>query len=221
MQLMSLPLHSPQPAPAAWAAPCFDVQVLDAHSSLAATLRRPVRGANRWGQHVGAVGHPGQERAALFDRRGVRELGLLQAGDTASRALAINDAAQVVGFSRRGLHEHAFIWQDGSMRGLGEWCSTTGSQALQASRARAINSRGQVVGRAATADRVFGFWWTPRGGLLELGPLLAQAPGQAAWQIADATELDDQGRIFATGVCEGRYHDLLLQPRPEFSGDKT
>ena len=39
---------------------------------------------------------------------------------------------------------------------------------MQSSRARDINGRGQVVGRAATEERVFGFLWSFWDGLLDL-----------------------------------------------------
>jgi probable HAF family extracellular repeat protein len=91
---------------------------------------------------------------------------------------------------------------------------------LQASRARAINGLGQVVGRAATEDRVFGFVWSQGTGLLDLSDLLEPAhPASAtapvhAWRIADARHIDDEGHILAVGVRDGRWHDVLLTPQP-------
>ena len=185
--------------------------------AMAAALRRLPRDLNRNGQRAATMLRDGAERAVLRDHDRVLELGVLQPGDESSRALAINDAGQVVGLSRRGLNEHAFLWQAGRLWPLGDLRDPTGDRSLparplQSSRARDINGRGQVVGRAATEGRVFGFLWSFWEGLLDLGELLQHEPGEAPWRVVDARHIDDQGRILATAVCEGRYGNVLLRP---------
>jgi probable HAF family extracellular repeat protein len=207
-------------APAAW---YFDLSIVDcsvdadtAGSAIAATMRSRPNHTNGNGLRVGAVICQGRECAALFDGDQIVEIRMRHSDDASSRALAINDAGVVVGLSRRGLNEHAFIWQGGrvsGLGGLGDARDPRSLRPLQASRARAINSAGQVVGRAATEDRVFGFLWSFRHGLLDLGALLFQHRGEPAWRIADAHAVGDCGRILATGVRDGCYHQVLLEPR--------
>jgi uncharacterized membrane protein len=211
--------HRHAPSVASVAA-SFSVSVIDgqlAASSARVTLglHQRRRDSNRLGQRAGWVLREGRERAALFDDDRVVDVGLLHHHDHSSRALAVNDCNQVVGMSCRGHHEHAFIWHAGFISTLGGLCHhagrahTTAPRLLQASRARAINGVGQVVGRAATDERVFGFLWSCWSGLLDLGALLPQDQG---WQIVDALHLNDQGHILATGVHDGCYHDVLLSP---------
>jgi uncharacterized membrane protein len=206
----------------------FQVTVIDGHLSAASArvalgLHQRPRDSNRQGQHAGWVLREGCERAALFDADRVVDVGLLHHHDHSSRAVAVNDCAQVVGMSCRGHHEHAFIWHAGFISALGGLCvpanqaagraNTRAPRLLQASRARAINGVGQVVGRAATEERVFGFLWSCWTGLLDLSQLQLQPQAQAqTWQIVDAQHIDDQGHILATGVCDGCYHDVLLSP---------
>ena len=220
---------TPLPLPDAGAAepittPRFEVVDIDRTPdavlrALAAALRRVPRDLNGRGQRAATLLRDGVERAVLRERDHVVELGVLQPGDESSRALALNDAGQVVGLSRRGLHEHAFLWQASRLWPLGDLRHPCGDRPgpatpLQSSRARDINGRGQVVGRAATEDRVFGFLWSFWDGLLDLGELLLPVPGEAPWRVVDARHIDDQGRILATAVCEGRYRDVLLRPAP-------
>jgi probable HAF family extracellular repeat protein len=224
-----IPTLAPQSLPDASAAapittPRFEVIDLDrttdaAVRALAAALRRAPRDLNGRGQRAATLLREGVEHAVLRERDHVVELGVLQPGDESSRALALNDAGQVVGLSRRGLHEHAFLWQSGRLWPLGDLRDPCVDRSrpvtpLQSSRARDINGRGQVVGRAATEDRVFGFLWSFWDGLLDLGELLQPVPGEAPWHVVDARHIDDQGRILATAVCDGRYRDVLLRPSP-------
>jgi probable HAF family extracellular repeat protein len=204
---------------------CFDIEVVDRTSSagascVAAAMRCSRHDTNRWGQRVGSVERAGRETAALFDHDSVVDLGVLQPDHPSSRALALNDLGQVVGISRHGLHEHAFVWCRGSMSGLGGLCDARRAGQplpLQSSRARHVNNRGLVVGRAATEDRVFGFLWLPQRGLLDLSDLVPHASLEHAVRIVEAFRIDDHDRILATGVCDGRYHELLLIPRAPMS----
>ncbi len=202
--------------------PRFEVVDLDRKPdaelrALAAALRRAPRDLNRRGQRAATLLRDGVEHAVLRERDHVVELGVLQPVDESSRAVALNDAGQVVGLSRCGPHEHAFLWQAGRLWPLGDRRNACGDRSrpatpLQSSRPRDINGRGQVVGRAATEDHVFGFLWSFWDGLLDLGELLQPVPGEAPWRVVDARHIDDQGRILATAVCEGRYREVLLRP---------
>jgi probable HAF family extracellular repeat protein len=233
LSLLSRPVRTAaEPVPARCAAPeaaGFQVTVINQHlpatsARVALGLRQRPRDSNRQGQRAGWVLREGRERAALFDGDRVVDVGLLHGHDHCSRATAVNDCAQVVGMSCRGRHEHAFFWHAGFISALGGLCSTPGRthgshyssspRLLQASRAHAINCLGQVVGRAATEERVFGFLWSFWSGLLDLSHLQAEAHTctHDAWQIVDALHIDDQGHILATGARGGCYHDVLLTP---------
>ncbi len=199
----------------------FGVMVVDVTSSagastLAAAMRRRPRTCNGLGQRIGSVERAGCERAALFDRETVVDIGVLHAWHHSSRALALNDGGQVVGVSRHGAREHAFVWQHGRMHDLCgpiESCDAAALRPVQASRAWDINRRGLVVGRAATHDRVFGFLWSLRYGLVDLGDLLPRVVAALSWRIVEARHVDDDDRILATAECEGRWCDVLLLPR--------
>ncbi len=230
MNVLSLLSRPPttvsEPATARGVAPAaarFQVSVINQHllatsARVVLGLRQRPRDSNRQGQRVGWVLREGRERAALFDGDREVDVGLLHGHDHCSRATAVNDCAQVVGMSFRGHHEHAFFWHAGFISDLGGLCDAAGRahtrapRLLQASRARAINGLGQVVGRAATEERVFGFVWSFWNGLLDLSDLQAEAHTREAWQIVDAQHINDQGHILATGVRGGCYHDVLLTP---------
>jgi probable HAF family extracellular repeat protein len=130
IRVARIPTLAPQSLPDASAAapittPRFEVIDLDrtpdaAVRALAAALRRAPRDLNGRGQRAATLLREGVEHAVLRERDHVVELGVLQPGDESSRALALNDAGQVVGLSRRGLHEHAFLWQAGRLWPLGD-----------------------------------------------------------------------------------------------------
>ncbi len=93
----------------------------------------------------------------------------IPAGAHQSGALAINDAGQVVGYTRTAMVSRPFLWS----RGTGDvdlgslpGAVTTGAIA----RATAINNAGEVAGWAYGADnRVHAFKWTASTRMLDLG----------------------------------------------------
>jgi probable HAF family extracellular repeat protein len=92
----------------------------------------------------------GRFHAFLWENGSMQDLGALPNPVlTISRAMAINSARQVVGYSLVELAngnsaEHAFLWQNGTMRDLG----TLGGPS---SRALDINPDGLIVGQAQNA----------------------------------------------------------------------
>ena len=98
---------------------------------------------------------------------GPTDIGTL--GGTYSRALAVNDAGQVVGTSliAGDAEWHAFSWtQAGGMVDLGVLAGNN-------SYANAVNASGQVVGGSTySASRTnHAFSWTQAGGMVDLGTL--------------------------------------------------
>jgi probable HAF family extracellular repeat protein len=92
--------------------------------------------------------------AFLWQDGQIIDLGTLVSGPwNDTRAVAINEKGQIVGFSDNGSNEmDAFLWQDGVMTDLGSLDATS-----RRSRAHSINNKGQVVGFSnnGTGDRPF------------------------------------------------------------------
>jgi probable HAF family extracellular repeat protein len=123
-------------------------------------------------------------------------------GDSASRAIGINDQGQVIGTSGhvnsalRGssfVGREAFLWQGGQMIDLG------------LPTASAINNLGQVVGGK--------YLWT-NGTLTDLNSLIDPSSG---WVITGTTDINDAGQIVGQGTLNGLTHNVLLNP-PDSSG---
>jgi len=131
----------------------------------------------------------GTERAMVWAGRNRIDLGSLP-GTPASEAEDINDANQVVGSVLYTYdHTQAFLWQHGTMMGLG----TLGGRS---SAAYGINASGQIVGGADTTGRKqHAFLWHD-GAMTDLGT----PPG---WTMAIAMAISDNGRIVGTGTTAG------------------
>jgi probable HAF family extracellular repeat protein len=111
-----------------------------------------------------------------------------------SYAVAINDQAQVAGnYLDQNNNPNAFIWQDGTMRGI-----------MQSGQASAINNKGQVVGwREATGQpEAFRYDLDGRSYLLNTGgaskALAINEAGQAAGRLTGLTDqafVEDKGNL--------------------------
>src|SRR5207302_1848288 len=111
----------------------------------------------------------------LWQNGVMSDLGTLGgSGDNYSRANAINDAGQVVGFSQPGRFTivHAFLYQAGRMVDLGTLPGYGGGAA------RAINANGLIVGQSdINGGGSRAFLWTPTspnaqtGSMQDLGTL--------------------------------------------------
>jgi len=145
-------------------------------------------------------------------------------GQTTSTSYArdVNEAGQVVGYSRAGLHDHAFFFHDANGDGVvdpGELVDL-GTFGGNASLAYGINDAGQVVGGAQTAaSRTHAFVWTDANGnwaldageMADLGTLggdssEARAISQSGQVVGYAQNADAAVRAFV--YAGGKMLDL-------------
>lgn len=127
--------------------------------------RSTARALNNHGQVVGWSTAPGLDPAALpvhafvwqktGEIRRMHDLGTLP-GCRNSEAFGINCTGTIVGQS----DSKAFIWQRATMRDLNELLPVDSPWVLN--EARAINSKGQIVGMGTLGDQAHMFLLTPR-----------------------------------------------------------
>jgi len=132
---------------------------------------------------------------------GITDLGYLDPNGP-RRAYAINGAGLIVGFSwAPDNFQHAFLWQSGSgMSDLGvsgQW-----------SEAHAINdaSPAVIVGTNAGAATL---WYTD-GTMVDLNTV----HDGTGWNLTEAWDINDDGRIVGGGVHNGQARAFLLTPIP-------
>jgi probable HAF family extracellular repeat protein len=145
--------------------PWFAVGGMSRHDSVAGTAPA------WWGQDA--------PRAHLYVGGEMFNLGTL--GGPSSRAMAVNDAQQVVGASLLADgREHAFVWDlgDGMMRDLGTPAGSNGSSA-----AADINNLGQIVGDWSSGGARRAFWYE-QGVMRDLGTLGGASAGVMAMSEA-------------------------------------
>jgi probable HAF family extracellular repeat protein len=120
----------------------------------------------------------------------VEDLGTL--GGSRSWASAINDSGEVVGYSNLAgdQNKHAFLYKDGKMTDL----LTLGGTS---SEAKGINKSGQVVGWSdnSSGERR-AFLYDSTNGMKDLNDLI---PAGLGWSIDEATAINNNGQIAATG----------------------
>jgi probable HAF family extracellular repeat protein len=143
------------------------------------------------------------------------DLGTL--GGRSSFAAAVNGRGQVIGDSDTGTGStgtgvgHAFLWQNGSMTDLGTLGFGTnflgqvvvvGERNLQASRASAINERGQIVGWSTTkTGQTHAFVWQ-NGRMIDLGTLKGDVEsGAVALKRTRPDRRMEQNRVGRAAPC--------------------
>jgi probable HAF family extracellular repeat protein len=164
---------------------------------------------NEAGQVVGSSavnnGSDGLSQHAFLWEDGVMtDLGALP-GLPDSRAHAINELGQVVGFSSSFDPEttdevfESFLWENGVMIDLG----VPGDL----NRAHDINDSGQIVGWSSSGAYIY-----EDGVVTNLNTLI---PAGSGVSISVATGINNAGQIVGYGLFGGRTHALLLTPAEE------
>jgi probable HAF family extracellular repeat protein len=140
------------------------------------------------------VGRAPETRAFFWSSAGTQDLGAL-AGDLESEAVNLNDAGEIVGWSRGSAGTRAVLWRTGgAMLDLGSL------RGANHNRARAINNRSEVVGDSGNKHDSRAFLWTSAGGMQDLN---AFVPATAGVVLLEAVAINDHGVIAALG----RDHD--------------
>ncbi len=106
-----------------------------------------------------------------------------------SKATAVNDLRQVVGFSSTSSSfPHAFLWQDGTMTDLGVLPGSTSATSF----ANDINNAGQIVGQSVG-----------RAVIWEHGEIRALPLLDPSRPFGDAQAINALGQVVGSGATEG------------------
>jgi len=161
------------------------------------------------GRVVGSSANFGSARAVQWEPFGgswsVLELPSLAPG-ASCEARAVNERGLVVGWcvSPATGVEHAVAWRAGAIVDLG--APVPGWRAL----ALDVNERGDVVGKAGPFAYTSG--WVRPAGATSAVLLDTLLPTDSPWTIASAEDVDESGRIAATGILGGFFQTCLLTP---------
>ncbi len=157
-----------------------------------------VVGSGDWGSHFSAI----IQHGFVWDRQhGLQDIGALHDPDRPydySFAAAINDNGEIVGESNRS----AFLYSGGKMRSLGA------VPGYRWSRANAINTQGQIVGRATEPGDGCAFVYRD-GKMIDLNTLI---PPNSGWKLTAAYGINDAGQIVGHGKINSQSHGFLLTP---------
>jgi probable HAF family extracellular repeat protein len=186
--------------------------------SLGGTSTASVNGLNERGEVVGGSFLPGDQviQPFLWDGEELINLAARPFVNTLNgEASWINEAGQVVGDAgvpgvpgRCTPVHHAFLWKKGVITDLGTLAGHDHSGATF------INSRSQIVGKAAPCDFSVetAFLWED-GSMVDLNSLV---PANTDLYLFTASFIDDEGRIAAFGaLANGDTHAVLLIPCDE------
>jgi probable HAF family extracellular repeat protein len=144
--------------------------------------------------------------AARFRGAGViDDLGTL--GGNHSRATAINDRGDIVGFSDlpQGDGVHGFFWRDGAMIDAGVLTGHSYSQL------NAVNDDGVAVGYSYNPNE-----WPPTGILYADGRVVALddlLDDRRSVHVREAAAIDDANNIVGTANVFGSMRAVLLRPK--------
>jgi probable HAF family extracellular repeat protein len=178
-------------------------------------------GINNQGEVVGEVTLPGDPgcngspdncefRAFVWERDSLKDIGTL--GGSQASALGVNDSGEVVGYAYNENDQAllAFVWKKGVMTSLGA------SRGSDCSIARAINSRGQIVGPSfpcVGAGSENATLWE-KGSAIDLNTFVP--PGVDLHLTGDDIYINDRGDIAGTAVrSNGDVRAFLLIPCDE------
>ena len=140
-----------------------------------------------------------RSRAFLWQKGKLTDLGGF--GGKITRASAINEEGQIVGYSASTAspYSQAVLWQNGTIADLGTPPGFSGSGAS------AINERGQVVGSSSTASGEFHAVLWQDGAVTDLGAL----PGAT---VSVARDINDRGQVVGySDTASGEIHAVLWQ----------
>lgn len=152
----------------------------------------------------------GKTHAVIWQNDVPMDLGTLP-DDGSSYGLDINDAGQVVGYSRSASYPFRstpVLWQTGGILSLGSLGGTGGI-------AKTINNHGQVVGYAYTAKGIqHPFLWQD-GVMTDLAPVLqGLCPELATCGRGMAVSINDAGQIVGTTYIAGTYYPQVYRLTP-------
>jgi probable HAF family extracellular repeat protein len=135
----------------------------------------------------------GYERAFLWDEtRGMQPLGSPPSFGVGSRAAAINDLGQLIGFQTG---TGSFLWDE-----------LSGLRSIPIGGID-INNSGVVLGGTTQG---FAIWDSVNG-----QRLLTDLIGETGWQISNANAINDSGEIVGNGVFNGQLRGFIMSPIPE------
>jgi probable HAF family extracellular repeat protein len=168
-------------------------------------------GMNNAGEVIGDSTPAGDGLTLPFlwtKQTGMQALSVTSSGTTGGEAYAINDAGQVVGYGQNPTYAFALLWENGTVRRLGNLSGANCTIAF------AINSHGQVAGFSGPGSTTGcvgrAVFWQPGGPPADLN-LLVQP--NSPLQLYEADFINDRGEIAGIGsLANGDNHAFLAIP---------